>query len=325
MAELSSNWKKLQAKLQTEQKLQPPSKRKVDGSSSHHRPAKRQKPTVEPVTSFRRQDTTDQHANRARRPEMGGVQSSATESESPDDSSPSLALWTQGSDISAETLAEAYGLGLKGDFTARDGDRINHGLSADVTPGKFVALDCEMVGTGPGGYKSALARVSLVDFHGRQIYDSFVRPKEKVTDWRTAYSGITSKDMKLARDFYQVQAQVSRLLKDRILVGHDLRHDLAALKLSHPRRDVRDTANYPGFKKLTNGQTPSLRLLAKELLGVQIHDGAHSSIEDARVTMLLFRKNKSGIDSDHAGRFASKSAVATRHKGKRKIKTGTAK
>ncbi|RCI08912.1 hypothetical protein L249_4924 [Ophiocordyceps polyrhachis-furcata BCC 54312] len=325
MAELSSNWKKLQARLQAEEAPQPPCKRKADGSSTHHRPARRPKATVEPVTSSRKQDIYKRHTSRARRPEMGGVQSSVTESEPGDGSSPSLALWAQGSDISAETLAEAYGLGLKGDFIAMDGDRINHGLSANIEPGKFVALDCEMVGIGSGGYKSALARASLVDFHGRQIYDSFVKPKEKVTNWRTEYSGITSKDMKLARDFDQVQAQVSRLLKDRILVGHDLRHDLAALKLSHPRRDIRDTANYPGFKKLTNGQTPSLRLLAKELLGVRIHDEAHSSIEDARVTMLLFRKNKSGIDGDHAGRFASKHAATTRQKGKRKIKARTGK
>ncbi|RDA92187.1 hypothetical protein CP533_5613 [Ophiocordyceps camponoti-saundersi (nom. inval.)] len=309
MAELSSNWKKLQAKLQAEKASQLSSKRKADDQPSRHRPAKKRKAAIEPAASSRKKDTTKRQTDRERRPDMGGVQSLTAESEPGDGSAPSLALWAQDNDISTETLAEAYGLGLKSDFTGRDDDRINHGLSADIELGKYVALDCEMVGIGSGGYRSALARVSLVDFHGRQIYDSFVKPKEKVTDWRTAYSGISPKHMKLARGFDQVQAQVSRLIRNRVLVGHDLRHDLAALKLCHPRQDIRDTANYPGFKRIANGQTPSLRMLAKELLGVQIHHEAHSSIEDARVAMWLFRKHKPGIDGDTAIRFSSKSAA----------------
>jgi RNA exonuclease 4 len=57
--------------------------------------------------------------------------------------------------------------------------------------GKYIAIDCEMVGIGPGGYESALARVSIVNFHGHVVIDKFVKPKEQVTDYRTHVSGIT--------------------------------------------------------------------------------------------------------------------------------------
>ncbi|NXC92211.1 AEN nuclease, partial [Cercotrichas coryphoeus] len=38
--------------------------------------------------------------------------------------------------------------------------------SAPPAPSKLVAIDCEMVGTGPGGRTSALARCSIVTYEG---------------------------------------------------------------------------------------------------------------------------------------------------------------
>jgi RNA exonuclease 4 len=62
-------------------------------------------------------------------------------------------------------------------------------------PGRYVALDCEMVGVGPGGAESVLARVSVVNFHGAVLLDAFVRPRERVVDYRTQFSGIRPADM----------------------------------------------------------------------------------------------------------------------------------
>jgi hypothetical protein len=53
-----------------------------------------------------------------------------------------------------------------------------------------VAMDCEMVGVGPEGKKSMLARVALVDGTGSTLYDRYVLPVVRVTDYRTAVSGI---------------------------------------------------------------------------------------------------------------------------------------
>ncbi|KFH42083.1 RNA exonuclease-like protein [Hapsidospora chrysogenum ATCC 11550] len=302
MAELSSNWKKLQAKLKAESGSTTSLKRK-----SELLPEPRQK---KPKTSDRPSkkaslDSKSKAAPPSRRT-MGGVQSTKIEHQPKHGVSPSLALWAADNDISAESLAEAYNLGTKDPSLtlASAKDKINHGLTEGLEVGKYVAIDCEMVGVGPGGYESALARVSIVDFHGNQVYDSYVKPKERVTDWRTAVSGVSIKQMRFAREFEEVQEEVARILEGRILVGHDLKHDLDALKLSHPFRDTRDTAKYHSFKKYGNGRKPALRTLAQEILGVEIQGGAHSSIEDARVTMLLFRKHKSGFDVDHANRYA---------------------
>lgn len=67
---------------------------------------------------------------------------------------------------------------------------------APVSLTKAVAMDCEMVGVGPDGEDSIVARVSLVNQFGKCIYDKYVKPTEKVTDYRTAVSGIRPDDIK---------------------------------------------------------------------------------------------------------------------------------
>ena len=59
----------------------------------------------------------------------------------------------------------------------------------------IIGMDCEMVGVGYGGTDSVLARVSIVNCHGHCVYDKFVKPREKVTDYRTHVSGIRPKDL----------------------------------------------------------------------------------------------------------------------------------
>ena len=56
-------------------------------------------------------------------------------------------------------------------------------------------MDCEMVGVGEEGKESILARVSLVNQYGQCIYDKFVKPSEKVTDYRTFVSGVRPEDI----------------------------------------------------------------------------------------------------------------------------------
>ena len=73
-----------------------------------------------------------------------------------------------------------------------------------------------------------------------------MKPKERVTDFRTKYSGIRPRDLKkgklfcpynwyeiqstcpayLAVEFSEIQKEVAEMSKGRILVGHAIHHDL---------------------------------------------------------------------------------------------------
>ncbi|GMP53028.1 hypothetical protein CsSME_00018630 [Camellia sinensis var. sinensis] len=153
-----------------------------------------------------------------------------------------------------------------------------------------IAMDCEMVGVSPLGNKSALGRVTLVNKCGNVIYDEYVRPVDRVVDFRTAISGIRPRDLRKAKEFRLVQKKVAELIKGRILVGHALRNDLRALLLSHSKKDLRDTSEYQPFLK--EGRSKALRHLAAEFLGVKIQNGEHCPVEDARAAMLLYQKYK---------------------------------
>ncbi|XP_020288236.1 RNA exonuclease 4 isoform X2 [Pseudomyrmex gracilis] len=166
---------------------------------------------------------------------------------------------------------------------------------------KQVAMDCEMVGIG-NGTENMLARVSIVNKHGYCVYDKYVKPREKIVDYRTAVSGIRPELVENGEDFMVVQKEVADILKGRVLVGHALRHDLAVLYLSHPRKYLRDTSRYKAFRQISKGGTPSLKKLAHELLGVEIQIGEHDSIEDARVAMQLYMLYKKRWEMERKGR-----------------------
>uniref|UniRef100_A0A8C5PUJ7 RNA exonuclease 4 n=1 Tax=Leptobrachium leishanense TaxID=445787 RepID=A0A8C5PUJ7_9ANUR len=114
---------------------------------------------------------------------------------------------------------------------------------------RTIAMDCEMVGVGPEGEESILARVSLVNQFGKCVYDKHVKPSEHVTDYRTAVSGIRPQDIKNGEAFKVVQKEVSELLRGRILVGHAVHNDLKILFLAHPKKSTRDTQKYKPFRK----------------------------------------------------------------------------
>lgn len=153
---------------------------------------------------------------------------------------------------------------------------------------KVVAIDCEMVGVGHNGEDSILARVSLVNQFGKCIYDKFVKPTERVTDYRTAVSGIRPADIKDGEDVRTVQKEVADILKGRLVVGHAIHNDLKILLLDHPKKKIRDTQKYKPFKKAVKSGRPSLKVLCKEILNVKVQQGEHSSVQDAQATMRLY-------------------------------------
>ena len=73
----------------------------------------------------------------------------------------------------------------------------------------------------------ALYRVCMVNNDGGVLLDQYVRPAEKVTDYRTFVSGIEPAHLKEgAVSLSEAQKQVAHILTDRILVGHAVHHDL---------------------------------------------------------------------------------------------------
>ncbi|KAI9472214.1 MAG: hypothetical protein EXX96DRAFT_469944, partial [Benjaminiella poitrasii] len=92
--------------------------------------------------------------------------------------------------------------------------------------------------------------------------------------------------------FKDAQFKVASIIRNRILIGHAVYNDLQALMLSHPNLLIRDTSRYKPFRKLAKGRTPGLKMLVKEILDITIQSGSHSSVEDARFTIQLYKSVK---------------------------------
>lgn len=210
--------------------------------------------------------------------------------------------------------------------TAKSFANYLRGKGSDCSPTRVIALDCEMVGVGPQGQRSALARVSIVNSYGNVVLDTFVQPKEPVTDFRTHVSGVRPNDLEVRAfiscifdneratdlDFFafwrrpqeapaleEVRGKVEELLEGRIVVGHALKNDFRALMVSHPALETRDTARFKRFTRRSPGahhfgaerntKSRKLRELAKQHLGVDVQEGVHSSVQDARAALFLYQ------------------------------------
>jgi len=161
---------------------------------------------------------------------------------------------------------------------------------------KVYALDCEMVET-PAGPE--LARVSVImltedkanpneDEKYDVVLDELVKPRRKILDFLTEYSGIKPKMLiDVGTRIEHIQLHLLSLIDENdILVGHSLENDLRALRLVHTK--VVDTSVV--FRGIT-GRKFSLRHLSNVLLQKKIQQGCgtsgHCSTEDAEAALIL--------------------------------------
>jgi len=161
-------------------------------------------------------------------------------------------------------------------------DPITLGLS-------IYAIDCEMVLTSDDAH--SLARISVVDWHGKVVLDKYVKPSIPIKDYFTQYSGITVQILEnVTTTLADIQKELMALFTPAtVLLGHSLESDLNALKMTHPF--IIDTSMiYPHPRGLP--LRSSLKFLANKYLKREIQvAGArgHDSVEDARAVLDLVR------------------------------------
>jgi len=156
-----------------------------------------------------------------------------------------------------------------------------------------LALDAEFVGVGYRGQQDAVAKICVIDYEENIVYESYVIPEEPVVDYRYEFSGVTEEDLKTGKPFSVVKKELeSVLLSSRLIIGHNVRHDLDLLHYKHPKENIRDTAYYTPLLK-PGRLSKKLKVLAKNFLGYSIQVGPHDPYEDCVAALRVYKKFQS--------------------------------
>ncbi|PFH49214.1 hypothetical protein AMATHDRAFT_148109, partial [Amanita thiersii Skay4041] len=134
------------------------------------------------------------------------------------------------------------------------------------------------------------SRVSITDYRGNVILDTFVRPTHSVQDYRTPETGIQFSHLANAPLFQDVQKRVASIIAEKIIIGHSLWNFLSVLGLAHPAIDTRDLALFrPLRKKLKSRTMVGLPTLVRLFMGRNVGLDYENSLELARASLDLFR------------------------------------
>ncbi|KAK2765044.1 hypothetical protein FQN54_008743 [Arachnomyces sp. PD_36] len=159
-----------------------------------------------------------------------------------------------------------------------------------------IALDCEMAGVlgGQGEILSEVVRLCAVDYiTGNILIDTLVVPFERIVQWRTKYSGVSSAMLFSARargetlrGWKEARDELWRYMDENtILIGQSLNNDLTALRMVHTR--VVDSAILTKTAVERHcARSWGLKTLADALLGLKIQTGkgGHDCLEDTLAT-----------------------------------------
>lgn len=194
--------------------------------------------------------------------------------------------------------------------------------------GPFYSIDVECIATGVG-YANRFrypCRVALVEGENNILLDMVVRPKDvnAVVSYLTPLTGMTKDDCIIrGRSLEEVIQRVKELLpSNAILIGQAINHDITWLNLQKgkdfkdsfdisvmfrqalpDKRSINIIKNDSAKKGLDDSEieallTPipiyyrifSLRHTCIHLLNVDIQDGIHNPVKDAKYSLILFNK-----------------------------------
>ncbi|XP_013115781.2 RNA exonuclease 5 [Stomoxys calcitrans] len=181
-----------------------------------------------------------------------------------------------------QMIEEGYPMPLRGELSKQyNSYMLTRKQYAPVTNrSPLFGVDCEMCHTSSG--VNELTRISIVNENLETVYESMVRPDNKIIDYLTQFSGITAEMMRtVTKRLSEVQHEVRDILPDdAILVGQSLNCDLNAMRMMHPYCiDTSVCFNLSGVRK----SKARLQKLAFEFLKetIQEHASGHDSTEDS--------------------------------------------
>jgi DNA polymerase-3 subunit epsilon len=182
--------------------------------------------------------------------------------------------------------------------------------------GGFAVIDFETTGLSPAGDRVIEVGLIKADNEGRPVafFQTLVNPEGPVG--ATHIHGITDADVANAPKFGEISEELIKRLQTHVIVGHNLRFDLAFLDCELGRGGLQIPSNYPTIctyqsaKVLLPGLERHRLIDCAEALGLD-NQGGHRALKDAGMTAgLLHAFLKSKIDESLVHEFRTMTTQA---------------
>ena len=185
-----------------------------------------------------------------------------------------------------------------------------------LTDAHIVSFDCEMctihtTKQGAAIKKQVAIWVSLVDKRGRVILDKMIRhPERSVFDYGTRFHGLTAWHVSRARSINCVRkAVLAEFVKADVIIGYNLTSDLSALLINRADQEIlihkfRDMATYYSpYLEISKHLRLNITVLIHLGILCQEKGKVHNPVDDARVTLWLYRKERTRIEKTYLKTF----------------------
>lgn len=171
-----------------------------------------------------------------------------------------------------------------------------------MTPKSICFLDIETTGGSPA--YNRIIDIGIVKTDGQKIikeYETLVNPGTTLSPFITQLTGINSEELVDAPSFYEVKDEVLELLKDSVLVAHNVRFDYGFLKGEFRRIGETFTNKHFCTVKLARNLFPDLGTFNLDTIinyfGIECKR-RHRAYDDAKVLWDFYQIAKKTVDED---------------------------
>ena len=155
----------------------------------------------------------------------------------------------------------------------------------------FMDIECAM----DGSKQLVPVSIAVQDYYGRLLMRDYICPRQWIENYQTKFHGITERDLIGTIDGEQIKGEVKKLLKDKVLIGHDLRLELKALNINiKDLAGVRDLQGCLALKRIMPPHQSEWKLTdVARRLDIKGQSKQHSAAEDVRIIREVYLKIES--------------------------------
>ena len=135
--------------------------------------------------------------------------------------------------------------------------------------------------------------IAAFDFDGRMLMNDLVCPRQHVARYGENIHGLAEDNLLGQRDSAESMREIERMLRGRIIVGHDLHLEHVALPIRLDQiagvRDLQGSSAVATVMRSAPGKSWSLSDVARKL-GFSAQQKIHSAVEDASLVRKIYLK-----------------------------------